>query len=56
MAAGLPVGADAAAQPDGILLCPFPHMLVHNYGWQILRPMPSRSLALTELLPSRLVV
>ncbi len=56
MTAGLPVGADTAAQPDGILLCPFHHMLVHNYGWQILRTMPSRSLAVTELLSSRLVV
>ena len=74
--AGMPVGADAAAQPDGILLCRFPHLLGHNNGWQILRdgavywlkppvtedplrilrPMPSRSPALAELLSSRLVV
>jgi len=74
--AGLRLGADAAAQPDGILLCRFPHLLGHNNGWQILRdgaeywlkppvsedplqilrPMPSKSPALAELLSSRLVV
>ncbi len=61
---------------DGILLCRFHHLLVHNNGWQvlrdgaeywlkppvsedpmqILRPMPSKSPALAELLSNRLVV
>jgi hypothetical protein len=61
---------------DGILLCRFHHLLLHNNGWQILRdgtdywlkapvsedplqdlrPMPSRSPALAELLSSQLMV